>query len=87
MLDDLKQSFDTLSDGMDGKLSNASRYFEFDSIEINKDYYSYPYDTTFHLGSKYNLKVFQIPIPTFVSYHRVHIQYYILLGMREAYSL
>ncbi|KAK2454613.1 alpha-L-fucosidase [Trifolium repens] len=57
MLDDLKRSFDPLSDGMYGKLSNASRYFEFDYIEINKDYYSYPYDTTFHLGSKYNLKV------------------------------
>jgi hypothetical protein len=75
MLDGLKRSFDTLSYGMDGKLNNAARYFEFDPIEIDKDYYSYPYDTTFHQGSKYNLKVCQIPIPNFVRYHCVHIQY------------
>jgi hypothetical protein len=78
MLDDLERSFDTLSDGMDGKLNNAARYFEFDPNEIDKDDYSYRYDTTFHSGSKYNVKVCRIPIPNFVSYNCVHIQYYIL---------
>ncbi|WJX85726.1 hypothetical protein P8452_68134 [Trifolium repens] len=63
MLDDLERSFDTLSDGMDGKLNNAARYFEFDPNEIDKDDYSYRYDTTFHPGSKYNVKDLDLTKP------------------------
>jgi hypothetical protein len=64
MLDDLEQTFDTLSDGMDGKLNNAARYFEYDPDEIEKDDYSYRYDTTFQRGSTYSTKVCRITILT-----------------------
>lgn len=77
-LDDLEQTFDTLSDGMDGKLNNAARYFEFDPDEIDKEDYSFRYDTTFHRGSTYTLKVCRIAILNFLSYCCVHIYYYIL---------
>lgn len=56
-IDDLEQSFDTLSDGLDGKLKEAANYFEFDPEEIDKEDYSFRYDTTFHPGSTYNAKV------------------------------
>lgn len=63
LLDDLEQTFDTLSDGMDGKLNNAARYFEYDPDEIEKDDYSYRYDTTFHRGSTYNTKDLDLTKP------------------------
>ncbi|CAK8539135.1 unnamed protein product [Lathyrus sativus] len=63
LLDDLEQSFDTLSDGLDGKLNNAARYFEFDPDEIDKDDYSYRYDTTFHQGSTYSTKDLDLTKP------------------------
>ncbi|XP_004494819.1 uncharacterized protein [Cicer arietinum] len=62
-LDDLEQTFDTLSDGMDGKLNNAARYFEFDPDEIDKEDYSFRYDTTFHRGSTYTLKDLDLTKP------------------------
>lgn len=54
---DLEESFDTLSDGMDGKLKNAATYFEFDPDEIEKPDYSFRYDTTFWPGGTYDVKV------------------------------
>lgn len=57
MLDNLEQSFDTLSDGMDGKLKNAARYFEFDPDEILKEDYSFRYDTNFPPRTTYDTKV------------------------------
>ncbi|KAJ1427591.1 Ribosomal protein S18 [Sesbania bispinosa] len=48
VMPDLEQSFDTLSDGMDGKLKDAAQYFEIDEEEADKDDYSFRYDTTFH---------------------------------------
>lgn len=75
-LDDLEQSLDTLSDGMDGKLNNAARYFEFDPDEIMKEDYSFRYDTTFHQGSTYTIKVCWIAIPTLSLITDFHIQYY-----------
>lgn len=63
MLDDLEQTFDTLSDGMDGKLNNAARYFEYDPDEIEKDDYSYRYDTTFQRGSTYSTKDLDLTRP------------------------
>ncbi|GAU13645.1 hypothetical protein TSUD_347490 [Trifolium subterraneum] len=68
LLDDLEQSFNTLSDGMDGKLNNAARYFEFDPNEIDKDSYSYRYDTTFHPGSKYDPKDLDLKKPAAQKY-------------------
>jgi len=58
---------------MDGKLNNAARYFEYDPDEIEKDDYSYRYDTTFQRGSTYSTKVCRITIPNFVGYHCVRI--------------
>ncbi|XP_045789869.1 uncharacterized protein LOC123884741 [Trifolium pratense] len=68
MLDDLERSFDTLSDGMDGKLNNAARYFEFDHNEIDKEDYSYRYDTTFQKGSKYDTKDLDLKKPAAQKY-------------------
>ncbi|GAU13653.1 hypothetical protein TSUD_347570 [Trifolium subterraneum] len=59
----LERSFNTLSDGMDGKLNNAAKYFEFDPNEIGKDDYSYRCDTTFHQGSKYDPKDLDLKKP------------------------
>nr|AFK43018.1 unknown [Lotus japonicus] len=63
MIDDLEQSFDTLSDGLDGKLKEAANYFEFDPEEIDKEDYSFRYDTTFHPGSTYNAKDLDLTKP------------------------
>ncbi|RYR63657.1 uncharacterized protein [Arachis hypogaea] len=55
-LDDLEESFDTLSDGMDGKLKNAARYFEYDSDEVEEEDYSFRYDATFWPYTTYELR-------------------------------
>ncbi|KAF1884457.1 hypothetical protein Lal_00028335 [Lupinus albus] len=57
MMNDLEDSFDTLSDGMDGKLKNAATYFEFDPEELIKDDYAFRYDTDFYPGSTYTIKI------------------------------
>ncbi|WMV09651.1 hypothetical protein MTR67_003036 [Solanum verrucosum] len=44
LLNGLDESFDTLSDGMDGKLKEEARYFEFDPDEVEKDDYAYRAD-------------------------------------------
>ncbi|XP_061336541.1 uncharacterized protein LOC133283663 [Gastrolobium bilobum] len=56
MMHGLGEGFDTLSDGMDGKLKNAATYFEFDPEEIEKEDYSFRYDSTFWPGSTYSGK-------------------------------
>ncbi|KAJ1433421.1 hypothetical protein SESBI_05947 [Sesbania bispinosa] len=53
---DLEQSFDTLSDGMDGKLKDVAQYFEIDEEECDKEDYAFRYDTTFHSGGTYDIK-------------------------------
>ncbi|PNX63553.1 ribosomal protein S18, partial [Trifolium pratense] len=68
LLDDLQRSFDTLTDGMDGKLNNAARYFEIDPNEIDKEDYSYRYDTTFQKGSKYDTKDLDLKKPAAQKY-------------------
>ena len=57
ILDGLDESFNTLSDGMDGKLKKAATYFEFDEQEIEKDDYSFRPDVTFRVGMTYETKV------------------------------
>jgi hypothetical protein len=47
---------------MDGKLNNAAKYFEFDPVEIDKDYYSYPYDTTYAKYQSLTLSVITVLI-------------------------
>lgn len=56
-LRDLEDNFDTLSDGMDGKLKKASTYFEVDPDEIEKDDYAFRADMSFRPGSTYTVKV------------------------------
>lgn len=56
-LDGLDESFDSLSDGMDGKLKEAATYFKFDPDEIDKDDYAYRADMTFWPGNTYDIKV------------------------------
>lgn len=55
--DDLDESFDTLSDGMDGKLQKAAMYFEFDWEEVEKDGYAFRPDVSFKPGMTYEVKV------------------------------
>lgn len=57
ILDGLDESFNTLSDGMDGKLEKAATDFDIDYEEINQEEYSYRPDVNFELGMTYDLKV------------------------------
>ncbi|RDX63136.1 rpsR, partial [Mucuna pruriens] len=63
MMHDLEESYDTLSDGMDGKLKNAATYFEFDEEEIDKEDYAFRYDANFPLGSTYDVKALDLTKP------------------------
>ncbi|KAJ8573947.1 hypothetical protein K7X08_010458 [Anisodus acutangulus] len=56
LLDGLDESFDTLSDGMDGKLKEAARYFEFNPDKVEKVDYAYRPDMTFWPGNTYEIK-------------------------------
>ncbi|KAG2673134.1 hypothetical protein I3760_13G075300 [Carya illinoinensis] len=55
-LDGLDESFNTLSDGMDGKLKKAATYFSFDTEEIEKDDYKFRPDMNFKEGMTYETK-------------------------------
>ncbi|KAL2318241.1 hypothetical protein Fmac_032117 [Flemingia macrophylla] len=63
MMHNLNDSYDTLSDGMDGKLKNAATYFEFDEEEVDKEDYAFRYDANFPLGSKYDIKDLDLTKP------------------------
>ncbi|XVE79390.1 hypothetical protein DITRI_Ditri14bG0054700 [Diplodiscus trichospermus] len=52
----LDESFNTLSDGKDGKLKKAATYFEFDPEEIEKDDYAFRPDVSFQSGMTYDIK-------------------------------
>ncbi|KAI4305280.1 hypothetical protein L6164_028653 [Bauhinia variegata] len=62
-LNDLDDEFNTLSDGMDGKLEKAARYFEYDSEDVDKDDYSYRYDTRFLPDMTYGKKDLDLTKP------------------------
>ena len=38
------EGFDPLTDGLDEKLDEGARYFEYDSEEVDEDGYSFRYD-------------------------------------------
>ncbi|MED6224894.1 hypothetical protein PIB30_086016 [Stylosanthes scabra] len=63
MMDDLEESFDTLSDGMDGKLKKAARYFEYDSEEVEEEDYSFRHDATFWPYTTYELRDLDLTKP------------------------
>lgn len=83
ILDGLGESFNTLSDGMDGKLKKAATYFEFDADEIAKEDYAFRPDMTFRPRMTYNTKVYEIISKGFIiplQYHYSgHTQYAIEL--------
>ncbi|KAI7983424.1 30S ribosomal protein S18 [Camellia lanceoleosa] len=62
-LDGLDESFNTLSDGMDGKLKKAATYFEYDPEEIAKDDYAFRPDVTFRPGTTYDTKDLDLKKP------------------------
>ncbi|XP_057483265.1 uncharacterized protein LOC130770006 [Actinidia eriantha] len=62
-LDGLDDSFNTLSDGMDGKLKKAATYFEYDPEEIGKDDYTFRADVTFWPGNTYETKDLDLTKP------------------------
>ncbi|XP_059430000.1 uncharacterized protein LOC132163648 [Corylus avellana] len=55
-LDGLDESFNTLSDGLDGRLKEAAAYFQFDSDEIMQDNYSFRADINADHGMTYETK-------------------------------
>lgn len=58
VMDGLDESFDTLSDGMDGKLKKAATNFKFDPEQLSKDDYSFRPDMSFRPGpTAYTVKV------------------------------
>ncbi|KAF3454250.1 hypothetical protein FNV43_RR04697 [Rhamnella rubrinervis] len=63
VLDDEDESFNTLSDGMDGKLKKAAAYFEFDPEEIRKEDYAFRPDVTFRSGMTYDIKDLDLTKP------------------------
>lgn len=62
-LDGLDESFNTLSDGMDGKLKKAATYFEFDPEEVNKEGYTFRPDMRFRAGMTYDIKDLDLTKP------------------------
>ncbi|KAF8402644.1 hypothetical protein HHK36_010733 [Tetracentron sinense] len=62
-LDGLDESFNTLSDGMDGKLRKAATYFEYNPDEIIKDDYTFRPDMTFRPGMTYEIKDLDLTKP------------------------
>lgn len=56
ILDGLHESFNTLQDGMDGKLMDAASYFEWDPEEVDKDDYNFRPDMNFSPHMTYEPK-------------------------------
>ncbi|KAM6584696.1 hypothetical protein CsatB_011698 [Cannabis sativa] len=63
VLDGLDEHFNTIQDGMDGKLQNAATYFEFDPEEILQDEYSFRPDVNFRRGMTYDVKDLDLTKP------------------------
>ncbi|XP_062090467.1 uncharacterized protein LOC133796816 [Humulus lupulus] len=63
IMDGLDESFDTLQDGMDGKLQKAATYFEFDAEEILQDEYAFRPDVNFRRGMTYDVKDLDLTKP------------------------
>ncbi|GAB4859943.1 hypothetical protein Ancab_011422 [Ancistrocladus abbreviatus] len=57
------ESFNTLSDGMEGKLKKAAMYFEFDLEEVNQDGYTFRPDMNFQRGMTYEPKDLDLTKP------------------------
>ncbi|KAI3904430.1 hypothetical protein MKW98_014610 [Papaver atlanticum] len=55
-MDNLDENFNSLSDGMDGKLKKAANYFGFYYDELEKEDYIYRPDVNFRPGTTYETK-------------------------------
>ncbi|KAI3989125.1 hypothetical protein MKX01_033161 [Papaver californicum] len=55
-MDSLDENFNSLSDGMDGKLKKAGNYFGFNYEELEKEDYAYRPDVNFRTGTTYETK-------------------------------
>ncbi|KAI3994269.1 hypothetical protein MKX01_012526 [Papaver californicum] len=55
-MDNLDENFNSLSDGMDGKLKKAANYFGFNYEELEKEDYAYRPDVNFRPGATYETK-------------------------------
>ncbi|KAI3855373.1 hypothetical protein MKX03_025331 [Papaver bracteatum] len=55
-MDSLDENFNSLSDGMDGKLKKAANYFGFNYDELEKEDYAYRPDVNFRPGTTYETK-------------------------------
>ncbi|MCL7037673.1 hypothetical protein MKW94_018226 [Papaver nudicaule] len=55
-MDNLDENFNSLSDGMDGKLKKAANYFGFNYEELEKEDYAYRPDVNFRPGTTYETK-------------------------------
>ncbi|KAI3836857.1 hypothetical protein MKW98_005190 [Papaver atlanticum] len=55
-MDNLDENFNSLSDGMDGKLKKAANYFGFNYDELEKEDYAYRPDVNFRPGATYETK-------------------------------
>ncbi|RVW66201.1 hypothetical protein CK203_047389 [Vitis vinifera] len=62
-LDGLDESFNTLSDGMDGKLKKEATYFEFNPDEIDQEDYAFRPDVAFKPGMTYEPKDLDLTKP------------------------
>ncbi|KAJ9698692.1 hypothetical protein PVL29_007652 [Vitis rotundifolia] len=62
-LDGLDESFNTLSDGMDGKLKKEATYFEFNPDEIEQEDYAFRPDVGFKPGMTYEPKDLDLTKP------------------------
>ncbi|XP_065870895.1 small ribosomal subunit protein bS18m [Euphorbia lathyris] len=63
IMEGLDESFNTLSDGVDGKLKEEAAYFEYDSDEVDEPNYAYRPDMTFRPGQTYELKDLDLTKP------------------------
>ncbi|XP_050208764.1 uncharacterized protein LOC126659516 [Mercurialis annua] len=63
ILDGLDEGFNSLNDGLDGKLKRAATYFEFDPEEVMREDYSFRPDMSFRPGSTYELKDLDLEKP------------------------
>ncbi|PRQ34524.1 putative ribosomal protein S18 [Rosa chinensis] len=63
VLDGLDESFNTLSDGMDGKLKRAATDIQYDIEEVDTDGYTFRPDMRYQLGGTYDVKDLDLTRP------------------------
>ncbi|KAJ4827783.1 hypothetical protein Tsubulata_021257 [Turnera subulata] len=62
-MDELDESFNTLSDGMDGELKKAATFFEVDEEELGSEGYTFRPDMSFEPGGTYETRDLDLTKP------------------------